>query len=396
MTSAGTNPPTIVRGRGRALSGFLLSGFVMALLGAILPAWGYHRDPEEFAWVGTFFLSLAIGIVAAAVVGRHLMRRRGLAFLLVSGCSLCCVSLCYLAMVSPPVSAWLRVIGFAFLGLGAGFLNLALFHTISPRYQADAAGTVNRGGIWYGLGCMAATLLVWGTFYAYTVPSILVFMAVIPGFFAGHYARGSFTAPAEGSQPTLRQALQDFRSLGAVLFALLIFLQFGNEWSLAGWLPIFLIRRVGTSPKAALFILALYWFFLMTGRLVAVAILPRARHTRLLMGSVLTAIFGCLILYFTNNDFGAGTGVFFIGAGYASIYPLVSEAIGRRFPYYHPGFFNGIFSLALVGGLLAPATLGYLASFLGVGVIIGIPLIGTFMVMALLVLIWLESKVTGR
>ena len=144
----------------------------MALLGAILPAWGYHRDPEEFAWVGTFFLSLAIGIVAAAVVGRHLMRRRGLAFLLVSGCSLCCVSLCYLAMVSPPVSAWLRVIGFAFLGLGAGFLNLALFHTISPRYQADAAGTVNRGGIWYGLVCMDATLLVWGTFYAYTVPSI--------------------------------------------------------------------------------------------------------------------------------------------------------------------------------------------------------------------------------
>jgi hypothetical protein len=29
-------------------------------------------------------------------------------------------------------------------------------------------------------------------------------------------------------------------------------------------------------------------------------------------------------------------------------------------------------------------------------VVIGIPLLGTFLVMALLVLIWLESKVTGR
>jgi len=29
-------------------------------------------------------------------------------------------------------------------------------------------------------------------------------------------------------------------------------------------------------------------------------------------------------------------------------------------------------------------------------VVIGIPLIGTILVMALLVLIWLESKVTGR
>ena len=85
------------------------------------------------------------------------------------------------------------------------------------------------------------------------------------------------------------------------------------------------------------------------------AILPRVRHGRLLMGSVLAALFGCLILFFTNNGFGAATGALFVGAGFASIYPLVAEAIGRRFPYYHPGFFNGIFSFALVGGLLAPA-----------------------------------------
>jgi len=114
------------------------------------------------------------------------------------------------------------------------------------------------------------------------------------------------------------------------------------------------------------------------------------------MGSVLAALFGCLILYSTDNGFGAGTGVFFLGAGYASIYPLVAEAIGRRFPYYHPGFFNGIFSWALLGGLMAPASLGYAASAWGVGVVIGIPLFGTFMVMALLPLIWLEAKVTGR
>jgi hypothetical protein len=147
---------------------------------------------------------------------------------------------------------------------------------------------------------------------------------------------------------------------------------------------------------AALWTLELYWLCLTAGRLGAVAILPRVRHGRLLMGSVLAALFGCLILFETNNGFGAATGAFFLGAGYASVYPLVSEAIGHRFPYYHPGFFNGIFSLALVGGLIAPATLGYLAAALGVGVVIGIPLVGTFMVMLLILLIWLESKVTGR
>ena len=392
---AGNTVGTRASGGGSALAGFFVSGFLLALLGAILPAWWYLREPDFIA-AGNYFLSLAIGIVAAARFARPLMLRRGISFLLVFACGLSSIAILYLALVSPPLSDWWRVAGFLVLGAGAGLLNLALFHAISSAYQADAAGTVSKGGILYGLGCLAATLLVAGTFYAYSVPSILVFMALVPGFFAGMYARKSYAAPPQGTHPTLRQALQDFRSPGAVLFALLLFFQFGNEWSIAGWLPIFLIRRLGLSSSSSLMILALYWLFLLSGRLIAVAILPRVRHGRLLMGSMLGAIFGCLVLVFTDNAFGASVGACFVGAGFASIYPLVAEAIGRRFPYYHPAFFNGIFSFALVGGLVAPATLGYAASKWGVGVVMGIPLIGTFLVMALLLLIWLEAKVTGR
>ncbi len=368
----------------------------MALLGAILPAWGYHLDPPQFNVVGNYFLSLAAGIVLAAVFSRRLMGQRGLTFQLVFACALSCVALSCLALGSPPASEWWRIGGLLILGFASGLLNVALFQGISQRYQADAAGTASRGGIWYGLGCLAVTLLVAGTFYAYSVPTILLIMAAAPAIFGFVYARTSYANVTEGSQPTLRQAIQDFRSPGAVLFAMLLFVQFGNEWSIAGWLPLFLIRRVGLSPSASLRMLALYWFFLMTGRLAAVALLPRFKHAWLLFGSGIAAMFGCIILFFTNNAFGAGFAVFFIGAGYASIYPLVAEAIGRRFPYYHPGFFNGIFSLALVGGLLAPATLGYAATLAGVGVVIGIPLIGTITVIALLLLIWLESKITGR
>ena len=383
-------------GGGRALAGFFLSGFLLALLGAILPAWGYHRDPPDFFAVGNYFLSLALGIVTAALLARPIMARRSITFLLVFACVLACLCLGWLALVSPPSSQWWRVAGLLVLGLAAGLLNIGLFHALSGRFQADTAGTVNRGGIWYGIGCVAATLLVAGTFYAYSVPSILIFMAAVPAIFGGLFLRTSFSAASAGGHPTIRQAVDDFRSLGAVMFALLLFFQFGNEWSIAGWLPLFLIRRVGLSPSHALLVLALYGFFLLTGRLVAVAILPRVRHGRFLLGSMISAFFGCFLLFNTDNAFGAETAVLFLGAGYAAIYPLVSEAIGRRFPYFHPGFFNGIFSFALVGGLLAPATLGYFAVRYGVGIVIGIPLLGTCLVMILLLLIWLESKVTGR
>ena len=53
-------------------------------------------------------------------------------------------------------------------------------------------------------------------------------------------------------------------------------------------------------------------------------------------------------------------------------------------------------SIALFGGLIAPATLGYAAAIWGIGIVVAVPLLGTCMVSALLALIWLESKVTGR
>ena len=114
-----------------ALAGFLLSGFVMALLGAILPVWGYHRDPPAFVAIGNYFLSLAAGLAASPALAWRLLARRRLSFKLVFSCLLCCAALAFLALVSPPAPDWWRIAGLFFLGLGAGLLNLALFHAIS-------------------------------------------------------------------------------------------------------------------------------------------------------------------------------------------------------------------------------------------------------------------------
>jgi MFS family permease len=375
----------------KAVIGFLLSGYLFALLGAVLPAWELQQ-PFGFDLVGAYFLSLSAGVIAAIQVAPR-VERRGMGFTLVFACVLACVALLFLSIVPPPAPAGLRMFGLFVIGIATATLNNALFHTISRNYLNDPAGTVNTGGIFYGFGCLAAALLVAATFY---VPSILTFVAIVPGCFAGVYANTQLAAPEREGQPPVRQALRDLHSTGAVLFALLLFFQFGNEWSIAGWLPLYLIHNLGISPKTAILLLALYWTALLVGRTVAVSTLPRLPHARLLGGSALSAMFGCLILAFTDNLFGAGTAILLIGAGFASIYPLVAEKIGRRFPYYNPGLFNGIFSFALMGGMMAPAILGFAAELWGVRAVVWLPALGTTMVFLLLCLIWLESKVTGR
>src|SRR6478736_2917973 len=200
------------------------------------------------------------------------------------------------------------------------------------------------------------------------------------------YWKTPFAPEPPPKHPAAHETLSELRSTGAVLLSLLLFFQLGNEWALAGWLPLFLSQRLGISPPTALGMLALYWLALTVGRAASQWILPRARHGRLLLATVTAAMFGCVILSATDNRFGAITGVLLVGLAFAPIYPLLTEMIGHRFPYYHPGFYNGIFSLAMAGGLLTPGLIGYVASVWGLRAIMVLPLVGSVVVFVLLLL----------
>jgi fucose permease len=378
----------------RALSGFFLSGILISFLGAILPTWHPSAD-YHFITIGYYFFSLNLGILAGVRVSHAVLPRAGVRFIMLTAAVLACGAFLGLAAVAPPWPAIWRDVGLFFLGASAGLLHTSIFHALSPLYKHAPTATVNLGGILHGLGCVTTAALVAGTFYIYTVPSILIFMAVIPGLFAIYCAQARFSPVVRAADRPIRDVLRDFRDPAAILFSLLLFFQFGNEWSLAGWLSIFLMHRISVSPQLALLLLAVYWGALLIGRILAQVALQRVRHMRLLAVSALSALFGCLMLSYAPTTIGAVIGVLLVGGGFASIYPIVVEKIGHRFTYYHPGFYNGIFSFAITGGLLAPWTLGYLAEARGINAVMIVPTLGTCMVVILVVLISLQARLSG-
>jgi len=379
---------------GRSLAAFLVSGILMSFLGAILPAWGYHLR-SGFAEVGGYFLSLALGLLLSVGAAHLLLASRGLKFLMIASSVLGCGAFLFLAFSSPPAPAAWRLFGVLAIGFSAGLLNAGVFHAISPIYQRDRAATVNLAGLLFGTGSLLTALLVAGTYYVYTVPSILILFAALPGLYAVACCNANFSGHSAIQALPVTQVLRDFKNPGAVLFSVLLFFQFANEWSIAGWLPLFLIRRLGISPAASLLLLALYWGALLVGRLVSQIILKRVNRAVLLMSSIVSALLGTIVLASTNNLFGAIMGVLFVGAGYASVYPLVVEKIAHRFPYYHPGFYNGLFSLAMTGGFLAPWLLGYFAEAWGIQAVMILPMLGTCVVFVVVLLIMLESKLSS-
>jgi len=377
----------------RALGGFYLSGVLFSFLGAVLPAWGYHLHSDH-ATVGLYFLFLTFGIYIGAQVCHWLVGKLGLRLLLAVGSGMACGGLLTLAYLSGPQPPSLRMFALFAVGCAGAIVNTAVFHAIAPQYRHDPGATINLSGGLFFLGCLTTALLTAGAFNYYTVPSMLMLLAVIPFYFTIGFAIGPPFVYTPHEFPSLKKALGDFRSPGAILFTLLLFFQFGNEWAIAGWLPLFLIQQLGMSPTSGILLLALYWVALLAGRIIAQAMLPRVRQSRMLMGSVLAALFGCVLLSLTEKMGGAVAGILLIGGGFASIYPLTVESIGHRFPYYHPGFFGGIFSLGLMGALLTPRLLGFVAQQWGVGKVMLLPALGSIMVCVLVLLIWLETRLT--
>src|SRR5580693_3644764 len=327
-------------GSRRALAGFFVSGLLIAFLGAILPSWQHHLS-SEYETVGLYFVGLIAGILASVWVSPPLIENKGIGWTLAFACAAASTALLYLAFVSPPFSPWFRVAGMALVGCSAGILHTAIFNAISPMYRHDPVATVNLGGMLFGLGCLTVALLVSGTFYIYSAPTIQVWIAIIPALFGWLYVRTRFTAEPAAHAPSPHTVLTELRSPGAVLFSLVLFFQFGNEWAVAGWLPLFLSQNIGISPATSLGMLALYWFALLIGRIVAQSMMSRVKHTRLLTVSVLCSMFGCIVLILTDNRFGATVRVMVLGVSFATIYPMVVLRIGHRFRWYHTGFYNG-------------------------------------------------------
>jgi fucose permease len=284
------------------------------------------------------------------------------------------------------------------LGAAAGGLIASLLRFVRPYYQANAAYTISLCGSFFGAGCVLITAIFASAYWTY-VAGWEAFLAVIPLVVLPFLTKISNTRehrqPGSPVHARLYKIVNELKSLPAILFSLLLFFQFGSEWTLAGWLPLLLIRRLGSSPEFGLFALTLYFAALLVGRLLAQAIRRKMPAVRLLIASVLVSILGYLLLSLTNSATGAALASVLTGLANAPIYGLVIEKIGRRFDA-QPGFFNNIFSLAATGGMLMPCMIGFAAYYYGLQYVLIIPAFGAIAVLVLMSLVTLEAKLMAE
>jgi FHS family glucose/mannose:H+ symporter-like MFS transporter len=372
------------------ISSFLLAGVLLGSTGPLLVAWQYHlgTDPRL---IGLHFLSMNAGYLAAAILSRFILVRFPVRLAAAGASLIGCLAYVALSWLPPPVPAFWRILALGFAGFSGGMLVSALLYGLRSRFAEATA----RSGAFFGLGCLLATLVVSTTYFVGSIQIQTLILAVVPLCYMVFYLRTQRQKPmTDVVDDAAFGSITNLRSLAPVLFSLLLFFQFGNEWSIAGWLPLFLIHHLGVNPAGALFTLALYFATLMLGRFLALWLLRRLGNRKLLLGSVAVAMTGCLGLGLTNSLIEAVAAVIAIGLGFAPVYPLVARSLDDRFSF-HPAFYNSIFSVGITGALCAPWLLGYVNAYLPIEYLVLVPAIGAMMVLILAFLLMLDARLVA-
>jgi FHS family glucose/mannose:H+ symporter-like MFS transporter len=379
------------------MAGFFPLGLLLGMLGSLVIIWHYHTDAEPRT-IGLHFLGMSAGFVLATQIAGPKLSYVPLRTLAIGATALAVLALVALSFVAPPSAAIWRIGLLTVVGAAAGGLTYSLLHANQRRFEESPASSANHASALFVGGALLATVVAGVTYFGGSAKSQTFLLASVPAAylailvlnrtpFARHAAKPDDEDPMRGS-------LEDLHRIAALLFSLVILFQFVCEWAIAGWMPLFLIHKLGTNPVTSLWALALYFLALMCGRLMVQFPLPLVSHKKILLGSVALAMAGYLLLSltsFTGLAFVAAAG---IGLGQAPIYPLVAERLHDRLSY-HPRLYNRSIFTAIAAAMATPWLLGYVAEAFGMAAVMLIPSVATIAVLILAILIMLESRLMG-
>jgi fucose permease len=378
----------------RAFLGFLLIGTLISIPATALPAWDYHLQPPFFA-IGVHFSMFALGVFLTLRAGAALLRRAGTHWMFVGGLVLASAGLLLVEYSAPPQPVGWRHGAFLLMGLSLGCLVVATFHMLRTLYEQNPAATVNLAGGFLGLGALLPAIIGALSYSWNEFRGLYVVLALVPLGLCFKLRKKDFPQADLAPEDSFASMLREIRSPVHVLFALLLFFETAAELSIAQWTGLHLILRSGMSPSAALYFLCFYCVCLMGGRFLAQAMLAHFSHRRLLLTSAAGSWLGLFVFSTTNNSMGAVLGLSFSAIGFSFVYPLLVERIGSRFHEYHSNLFHGIFGMGMLGGFLAPAVVGFWAHWSTESSAMTVPLWCSLLVFVLLLLLWVESKISA-
>jgi len=347
-----------------ACAGMFVFGMILGLPGTVL---GLPETVQQFGLtladrgllISTLFTGLLFGSLLSGLVVDALGQRVSLVV------SAALVAVC-LPLFATASNAVLAASALFALGLASASINTAS-NALSSELFADERGRRMNGiAIMVGLGgiamptatVLASHLVSWravviggGALSALVALSGVVPIALPP------------RKSVKGSDPVT--VLRQFgRQPAFVIFLMLIMLGGGNEASMAGWTSSFVIAS-GMSSSVATWVLSSHWLGLILSRALFSSRVDRAKEIAVERSAVLSAL-ALLVLVVSPSSVVVMCGPFVVGMCMALVMPTSLALAGERIQGNPGALFGGLLTLAQIGGMVLPASVGLVAQYTSV------------------------------
>jgi len=375
-----------------ACAGMLVFGIVLAILGTVfgLPAMR-ARLHINLAQQGNLFLLLYLGIFCGSLLVGPLIDYVGNKTNLFASSALVSAAMVWFALAHSFASAGVAAV---LLGFGGGGLNTCTNALVSDIYGDERGPMLNVLGIFFGIGALCVPLLAASLEGHFTILQFFFFCAVLAAICAFGYALLSFPSAKATQAFSLREVVGVAKYEGVLLLAFILFLESGNEACIGGWTSTF-VNTIGYSARTGTLVLASYWAALMVSRMLAARVLQGIGKSRLVPVTALMSLLGCVALLSTRSLILLFAGTALIGLSYGPIFPTTLAIAGDRYSQRAGTVFGLLFSIALIGGMLFPWTIGRISQGLSVRAGMIVPSLGAVGIILLSAIVFVRERSAG-
>ncbi|HJQ19484.1 MAG TPA: MFS transporter [Gemmatimonadaceae bacterium] len=337
--------------------GMVSFGMVLTMLGASLPVIIERFGIDTIAAGGLLAL-LSLGVVAGSVSFGPIVDRRGYKGMLVL--SFACIAIGLEVVAFAPSLAVLRL-ALIVIGYTGGLLNGAANALVADVATGNRSAALTFVGAFFGVGAAGVPLLL--AMFSTTLP----FASILAG--CGAFViiplvvtwRSPFPESKQPHGFPVAEARRLLHNPLLLLISAMMFIESGIESTAGGWTPTLFVRDLGVSIQRAPLYLSIFWFGLLLGRLILSAVLRATRPSQVLLTSLCVALVASLIVVLTRGTTLAALGVFLLGAGFASTFPILYGVVGERFTSLSGTALGIGMAIALTGGTLLPYFTGAVA-----------------------------------
>jgi len=285
--------------------------------------------------LGMFLTALVIGYMASSFFSGPVVTRFGVGKVLAISCALTGVALFGYTLVP---AWWMMVLLGSVAGLGAGAIDAGLNTYVAAHFSEGLMQWLHASwGVGITLGPIIMTLGLgatetWHTGYR-IVGGFQLFLAAC--FVLTLPMWSDNDKPAAHDEP---KKLTDYKTpMGETMrqprvwmSALLFFLYVGAEGALGTWIYTLLTESRGIDPTVAGFWAGSYWATFTVGRIIAGLFANRIGINKLVIGGLLGALTGAILLVWNPSSAVNLLAVAIIGFCIAPIFPAMMSGTSKR------------------------------------------------------------------